>query len=161
MIFNPWLTCPSLLSIRIYGEWFQGHHAWRAWKQIIPLNKLLGCICLHAFMDQLKSWEQSNGLSVRWEDGSNGHLRVFSFASIWDTKAFPSGLPILLPHVGAPASRCPLRRTIQEIITPGKGIFQPNKNLHRKHLLSQWKTEDFKNGKTESQTVLGPNSELL
>lgn len=52
------------------------------------------------------------------------------------------------PHVRAPASRSPLRKTIQEVAAPGKGIFQPNKNLHRRHLLSQWNTEGFKNRKT-------------
>lgn len=63
----------NLLSIRVFGEWFQVCHAWAAWKQIIALNKLLDCIYLHALVDQLKSWEQNNELYVRWKDGSNGH----------------------------------------------------------------------------------------
>lgn len=63
----------KLLSIRIFGEWFQVHDAWRAWKKTVALNKLLDWIYVHALVDQLKSSEQNNGLCVRQKDGNNGH----------------------------------------------------------------------------------------
>lgn len=75
-----------------------------------------------------------------------------------------SGFPIHLPHVRSPASWSPLRKTIQEITTTGKGIFHLNNNFHSicfpNEKLKMSRKEKLQPQNCQTQTVLGPNSEL-
>lgn len=75
-----------------------------------------------------------------------------------------SGFPIHLTHVRSPASWSPLRKTIQEITTTGKGFFHLNNNFHSicfpNEKLKMSRKEKLQPQNCQTQTVLGPNSEL-